>query len=48
MFSLLWSITIQGTSYTFTDDTDCSGSSSGMLWAAEKHGYADPVQIPWP
>lgn len=38
----------EGTSYTFTDDADCSGSSSGQLWTAEKHGYTDPVQIPWP
>jgi len=37
-----------GTSYTFTDDTNCSGVSSGRLFAAEKHGYTDPVTIPWP
>jgi hypothetical protein len=36
------------TSYTFTDERSCSGDSSGRLYAVEKHGYTDPVQIPWP
>jgi hypothetical protein len=35
-------------SYTFTDETDCSGPSGGKLYAVEKHGYTHPVQIPWP
>jgi hypothetical protein len=35
-------------SYTFTDDTNCSSPSAGLLYTAEKHGYSDPVQIPWP
>lgn len=35
-------------SYTFEDPQTCSGRSSGLLYTAEKHGYSDPVQIPWP
>jgi hypothetical protein len=37
-----------GTSYTFMDDTNCSGNSKGKLYGAEKHGYTDPVKIQWP
>jgi hypothetical protein len=37
-----------GTQYTFIDDTNCSGTSKGKLYGAEKHGYTDPVTIPWP
>ena len=37
-----------GTSYTFLDETSCDGESKGRLYAVEKHGYTDPVQIPWP
>lgn len=36
------------TTYTFRDDQDCKEKSSGLLYTAEKHGYSDPVQIPWP
>lgn len=36
------------TEYTFRDDDTCAGQSSGLLYTAEKHGYSDPVQIPWP
>jgi len=36
------------TSYTFTDQEGCSEPSSGMLYTVEKHGYTDPVTIPWP
>jgi hypothetical protein len=37
-----------GTSYTFTDFTNCSRPSGGKLYAGEKHGYTQPVTIPWP
>jgi len=37
-----------GTSYTFNDLTSCAGASSGKLYVVEKHGYTDPVAIPWP
>ncbi len=36
------------TSYEFTDERSCSGDSSGKLYTVEKHGYTDPVDIPWP
>jgi hypothetical protein len=35
-------------SYTFTDGPGCSTPSNGLLYTAEKHGYSQPVQIPWP
>lgn len=34
--------------YEFTDEQGCSGTSGGKLYTVEKHGYTDPVQIPWP
>ena len=37
-----------GTSYTLTDESGCGSASSGWLYAVEKHGYTDPVAIPWP
>ena len=36
------------TSYTLTDEPGCSGASEGKLYAVDKHGYTDPVDIPWP
>lgn len=36
------------TKYTFNDDRNCDGESKGHLYAVEKHGYTDPVPIPWP
>jgi hypothetical protein len=36
------------TAYTFTDQPGCSQPSGGKLYTAEKHGYTDPVDIPWP
>jgi hypothetical protein len=38
----------ESTSYTFIDFTNCSSSSGGRLFAGEKHGYTQPVTIPWP
>lgn len=37
-----------GTFYEFTDEGGCSGESGALLYAVEKHGYVDPVTIPWP
>jgi hypothetical protein len=34
--------------YTFTDQQTCDRPSSGRLYTVEKHGYTDPVSIPWP
>ncbi|HET7011809.1 MAG TPA: hypothetical protein VFI11_13615 [Anaerolineales bacterium] len=41
-------VAIDGTSYTFEDESGCSSESSGRLYAVEKHGYTDSVPIPWP
>lgn len=41
-------IQTDNTSYTFTDETGCATASNGLLYTAEKHGYSDPVNIPWP
>lgn len=37
-----------GNSYTFLDEKGCTGESKGRLYAVEKHGYTDYVNIPWP
>jgi hypothetical protein len=34
--------------YTFTDQPGCSQPSGGQLYTVEKHGYTDPVTVPWP
>jgi hypothetical protein len=36
------------TSYAFSDESNCNGESGGRLYSVEKHGYSDPVPIPWP
>ena len=36
------------TSYTVMDDGSCSMPSSGKLYTVEKHGFSEPVTIPWP
>jgi hypothetical protein len=36
------------TTYTFTDESGCPFPSSAMIYVVEKHGYTDPVDIPWP
>jgi hypothetical protein len=33
---------------TIQDDQNCSGPSHGVLYGVEKHGYTQPVDIPWP
>ena len=35
------------TSFTVKDEAGCSEPSSGLLYTVEKHGYSDPVKIPW-
>lgn len=32
---------------TIQDDADCTQTSNGLLYIAEKHGYSKPVSIPW-
>jgi len=34
--------------YEFADGPGCAQPSSGLLYTVEKHGYTDPVPIPWP
>ena len=36
------------TSFTVKDEAGCSEPSSGLLYTVEKHGYSEPVKIPWP
>jgi len=36
------------TSYTVRDEAGCRTASSGKIYTVEKHGYTDPVSIPWP
>ncbi len=36
------------TSYEVRDEPGCSQPSSGKLYTVEKHGFSDPVEIPWP
>jgi hypothetical protein len=36
------------TSYTVKDEAGCSQPSSRKLYTVEKHGFSDPVNIPWP
>jgi hypothetical protein len=33
---------------TILDEPGCGSVSGGKLYAVEKHGYTDPVEIPWP
>lgn len=36
------------TSYSVKDQEGCVGTSSGVIYTVEKHGYTDPATIPWP
>ena len=36
------------TSYTVRDEAGCAAPSYGQLYTVEKHGYSQPVDIPWP
>ena len=36
------------TQYTVKDDSSCAFPSSGKIYTVEKHGYTQPVTIPWP
>lgn len=36
------------TSYTVTDQPGCPSPSSGVIYTVEKHGYSQPLAIPWP
>ena len=46
---MVWvAVSVDGTSYEMLDEERCSPQSSGQLYTVEKHGYTDPVPIPWP
>ena len=36
------------TSYEVRDEAGCAQPSSGRLYTVEKHGFSEPVNIPWP
>lgn len=36
------------TSYEVRDEAGCALPSSGLLYTVEKHGFSEPVVIPWP
>lgn len=36
------------TSYEVRDEAGCAQPSSGKLYTVEKHGFSEPVDIPWP
>lgn len=36
------------TTYTFKDQGGCHLPSKAKIYVVEKHGYTDPVDIPWP
>lgn len=36
------------TSYEVRDEAGCNQPSSGKLYTVEKHGFSEPVEIPWP
>jgi hypothetical protein len=41
-----------GTNFPFitvkNDEAGCNIPSHGNVWLQEKHGFAGPVEIPWP
>lgn len=41
-------VATNNTFYEFTDEPGCPQPSGGLLYTVEKHGYTDPVKIPWP
>ncbi len=41
-------VATDNTFYEFTDEAGCPFLSNGLLYTVEKHGYTDPVTIPWP
>lgn len=36
------------TSYSVQDEGGCAFKSNGEIYTVEKHGYTEPVTIPWP
>ena len=48
---LWWTVSFPNqytTNYSVTDMKGCNGPSYGSIFTVEKHGYSQPVSIPWP
>lgn len=45
---IFYALHSEGTNRTVTDEPGCGSPSKGLLYIAEKHGYSEPVIIPWP
>lgn len=43
-----WDLTVPRSTLQVQDEAGCSEPSRGIIYLAEKHGYAGPVKIPWP
>jgi hypothetical protein len=41
-------VATNNTFYEFADGAGCPLPSQGLLYTVEKHGYTDPITIPWP
>lgn len=47
--AIYWTaIQTDNTTYTVMDEPGCSAASGGQVRIAEKHGYTEPITIPWP
>jgi hypothetical protein len=47
--SLVWmAVQTYETNYTLPDELTCKGKSNSILYTVDKHGYSDPIKIPWP
>lgn len=48
---LWWTVSFPNqytTTYTVQDDSGCDQPSKGEIRTVEKHGFSEPVSIPWP
>ncbi len=46
---VFWAVWTDDNHYTLPDDRKgCTQPSNGKLYAVEKHGYLQPLEIPWP
>jgi hypothetical protein len=48
---LWWTVSFEDqhtTSYEVQDEAGCAMPSSGVIYTVEKHGFSEPVTIPWP
>ena len=43
-----WDLSTPRSSIQVRDEAGCDEPSHGVIYLAEKHGYAGPVKIPWP